>query len=429
VAFIKGTIGANRLEGTEYYDELSGLGGDDHLIGRAGYDVLDGGTGADRMEGGEGEDRFIVDDIGDVVVELAGEGWDMVRSAISYALGAEVESLLLTGTAALAGTGNGAANGLIGNSGSNRLSGLDGGDSLDGGAGADLMIGGAGDDVYHIDDTGDRVVERNDAGSDWVYSSVDFALPDHVEGLFLKDGAVSGRGNALDNLIEGNSAANRLDGRGGADDLFGGAGNDLYIVDHLGDRPQEGPGEGIDTVMASVSHALAFGLEKLTLTGLARSGTGNDLDNDIRGNATANTLSGGDGADVISGAGGNDRISGGAGRDRLSGGAGEDVFSFDARLVQNVNFDQILDFSPVDDVIRLDKAEFAAIATSGRLNADAFVTAVNAVDAEDRIIHDRATGRIFYDRDGNGAAAKIAFAQVEPGLALSNADFVAYTGG
>jgi hypothetical protein len=35
-----------------------------------------------------------------------------------------------------------------------------------------------------------------------------------------------------------------------------------------------------------------------------------------------------------------------------------------------------------------------------------------------------ATGRIYYDADGNGAGAQVLFAQVNAGLALTNADFL-----
>ena len=60
--------------------------------------------------GGTGDDVFFVDNTGDVVVELAGEGNDTVVSSLrSYTLLDHVENLTLTGSA-LDGAGNAAAN-------------------------------------------------------------------------------------------------------------------------------------------------------------------------------------------------------------------------------------------------------------------------------------------------------------------------------
>ena len=86
--------------------------------------------GADIMAGGAGNDTYMVDDTGDVVTELADEGTDTVQSYLAnYTLGANVENLTLTGSAALNGTGNAQANVLSGNAGNNILTGGAGGDS------------------------------------------------------------------------------------------------------------------------------------------------------------------------------------------------------------------------------------------------------------------------------------------------------------
>ena len=62
-----------------------------------------------------------------------------MQTSINYTLADEVERLVLTGNADLAGTGNALANTLTGNSGANRL---------DGGAGADILTGGDGADMF-----------------------------------------------------------------------------------------------------------------------------------------------------------------------------------------------------------------------------------------------------------------------------------------
>src|SRR5690606_9497695 len=65
------------------------------IIGNSSDNILDGVTGADTMIGGAGNDTYYVDDAGDVVIELAGDGVDVIQSSISYTLGSNVENLVL----------------------------------------------------------------------------------------------------------------------------------------------------------------------------------------------------------------------------------------------------------------------------------------------------------------------------------------------
>jgi len=122
-------------------DHISGTGNADvnELVGNDGNNRLDGRAGADTMSGGQGNDVYVVDDAGDTVVELAGQGTDTVKATIDYTLGANVERLTLMGSADINGGGNELANVLTGNGGANRL---------DGGLGADSLTGGAGGDTY-----------------------------------------------------------------------------------------------------------------------------------------------------------------------------------------------------------------------------------------------------------------------------------------
>jgi Ca2+-binding RTX toxin-like protein len=138
----------NTLIGNSGNNLLSGSGGDDILTGGLGNDTLDGGIGNDVMTGGGGNDTYVVSAATDIISEAASADIDTVQSAISYVLGATLENLQLTGTSALAGTGNSADNRLTGNTGANTLKGLLGDDTLLGGGGNDSLTGGGGADHF-----------------------------------------------------------------------------------------------------------------------------------------------------------------------------------------------------------------------------------------------------------------------------------------
>lgn len=206
---------------------------------------------------------------------------------------------------------------LIGTALADMLTGLAGNDTLDGGLGADVMDGGLGNDTYVVDNIGDVVTEALNAGTDTIRSSISYILGANVENLTLTGAAaISGIGNALNNVMLGNAAANvlvgdlgadTLDGGLGADTLIGGVGNDSYFIDNVGDVVVESMGGGVDTVQSGVSHSLSADVENLVLTGvLALNGTGNTLNNALTGNTAANILNGGTGADSMRGGLGND---------------------------------------------------------------------------------------------------------------------------
>jgi len=313
---LSGTSGADNLTGGVGNDTLNGLAGNDTLTGNAGDDRLDGGTGNDSLIGGAGNDTYIVDSATDVITEATGQGTDLVQSAVTYTLGANVENLTLTGTAAN-GTGNTLNNVLSGNSANN---------TLDGGAGADTLIGGAGNDTYTIDNTADVITEQTNEGTDLVQSSVAYTLSANVENLTLTGtNAISGTGNTLDNSLTGNSANNTLTGGAGndvlsggtgTDTMVGGTGNDTYVIDVTADVVTEAANEGIDLVQAGATYTLSSNVENLTLTGSGTiNGTGNALDNVLTGNSANNTLTGAAGNDVLNGGTGNDTMVGGSGND------------------------------------------------------------------------------------------------------------------
>lgn len=68
MAKIHGDKRDNKLEGTQFNDDIEGRGGDDKLFGYggnddleggSGNDILDGGAGRNDLEGGAGADVFI----------------------------------------------------------------------------------------------------------------------------------------------------------------------------------------------------------------------------------------------------------------------------------------------------------------------------------------------------------------------------------
>jgi Ca2+-binding RTX toxin-like protein len=233
------------------------------------------------------------------VVENANEGNDTVYATADFRLSANIENLILQGTAHLQGYGNGLANTLYGNFGNN---------ILDGDAGADGMIGGAGNDVYYVDNASDAVSENANEGTDTVSASINYMLGANVENLTLTGtGGTSGTGNSGNNSITGNSGNNVLDGGVGADTMAGGAGNDAYLVDNGGDAVIENANEGSDTVYASIHYRLTANVENLVLQGGADlQAYGNSLANAIYGNSGNNLLNGDAGADIMSGGTGND---------------------------------------------------------------------------------------------------------------------------
>ena len=422
------------LSGNRFKNVLAGAGGDDQLYGREEDDRLVGGAGSDRTDGGIGNDVHVIDRASDVVIERVNEGTDRILAQASYALAADAHVEILStasnaGLAAINLTGNGFANTLIGNAGANRLN---------GGRGIDTLSGLGGNDLYVVDHADDRVVEAAGGGADRVFASVSYTLaaPAQVETLSTLSSAATTAidltGNGFANRLVGNAGANLLNGGGGADSLAGLGGDDRYVVDSQSDAVAERAGDGDDRIYASASYALAAGshVEILSTINSAAAAAinlaGNALANSLIGNAGDNLLHGGAGNDSLAGLGAADALFGGAGTDRLVGGAGADNFHFDTTLNEAANVDLIADFT-TDDAIHLNRGIFAGIGADGTLAPSAFRAGTAATDASDRIIHDSATGNLYYDADGEDGAAQILFGRVAPGIVLAAGDFVAYS--
>lgn len=451
-----GSSYSNTLIGNAHDNFLRGGGGNDTLVGDDGNDRLSGEAGNDGLIGGRGSDTYYVDG-GDAVFEAAGEGVDSVYTSENFALaaGQEVELLEVSGpgwTHQIDLWGNEFDNTLRGAAGTNilrggvgrdTLYGLAGDDYLDGGEGADFMFGGVGNDTYYVDSASDVFGEFAGEGSDRVATSVSWRLASgaSIETLEVTNSTSTENidlfGNAFDQVIAGNfgnnylfaddgndvlagyAGADVLDGGAGndvligglgADQMIGGSGSDKYYVDNQNDVVTEAVAGGFDTVASSISYKLAAGVQVEVFEPVTFSSTealnfsGNEFSNKIYGNN------------------GNNILNGGAGSDELEGLGGSDTFVFADALGAN-NIDRINDFTVGADKMLLDSQTFNNLAP-GLLVASSFVTGDRALDADDRIIYDRATGALWFDSDGTGSIAAIQFAVIGSGLNLSASDFL-----
>jgi trimeric autotransporter adhesin len=358
----------NDLIGNLLANKLTGGAGNDTLNGLDGNDTLDGGAGSDSLVGGLGNDTYVVDHVGDVLVEQADGGTDSasvaIATATTYALGEHVENATVTSTAAVSLVGNGADNLLTGNAAANRLEGGAGNDTLDGKAGLDSFVGGTGDDTYIIDQAGElaRIIESADEGSDTLkiaYANASTTVAQTV--------SLTGNLTAIDNVTV--------------------SGSGLFNV------------------------------------------TGNELDNSLTGNGSANVLDGGLGSDTLIGLGGNDTLIGGerddvliggAGNDLLNGGAGADRFVFTSKLTADA--DRVADFAD-GDLLFLQGSVFTALGASGALDPNAFALGTAATTAAQHVIYDGSTGNLYYDADGSGVGAKVLVAALNDHPVLDAGDF------
>jgi Ca2+-binding RTX toxin-like protein len=320
---------------------------------------------------------------------------------------------------------------IFGESGNDYLNGGLDSDLLTGGTGNDRIDGGAGADRAYFTDPMNATVNLGLTAAQNTGHGIDTILNiehvttgsgnDRLTGNSLGNSLVSGAGN---DVLNGASGNDTLAGDAGSDTLTGGTGNDridggsgsdrasftgtVNTTVNLGLTTAQNTGHGIDTIL-NVEHI--------------SSGSGHDR---LTGNSLANTFVSGAGNDVLNGAAGNDTLSGGAGSDTLTGGSGSDSFIFNTALGSG-NVDRITDFNAVADTIQLENAIFARLA-EGTLSASAFAsnTTGNAADASDRIIYESDTGRLYYDSDGTGAAAKVHFATLATGLTLTSSDFFVF---
>jgi serralysin len=225
--------------GANIEDLILGTGGvtafgnslNNFLYGNAGaVNYLQGGGGNDTMVGGDGNDTYYVDSAGDGVVEtnadLATGGRDTVSSSISYALGLNVEDLLLSGNAAINANGNALNNYLVGNDVANLISGFDGNDWLVGGLGQDTLVGGNGADRFDFNALPESLAgDDRDAITDFSHAQGDLVDVSGIDAnsSLASDQAFSFIGAAAFGLLAGqlrfaaNILAGDVNGDGTAD--------------------------------------------------------------------------------------------------------------------------------------------------------------------------------------------------------------------
>ncbi|MDP3333673.1 MAG: M10 family metallopeptidase C-terminal domain-containing protein, partial [Methylococcaceae bacterium] len=242
--------------------------GNDRLIGNSADNILNGGAGADIMLGGLGNDTYYVDNAGDVVTENVNAGVDIVYARSSCVLTDNIENLMLTGVAAINGTGNTLNNQLVGNTASNVLNGGAGDDLLDGGVSdvynpgiVDVLIGGTGNDTFlargfygtgyynggadtdlldfsqassytaarrSAESAGVKVDLAAGIASSYYLKAFNYAWAD-INGQIAVTGIENVKGTTQGDSLSGDVNANVLDGGAGNDSLYGQNGADTFI--------------------------------------------------------------------------------------------------------------------------------------------------------------------------------------------------------
>ncbi|MGA0532715.1 hypothetical protein [Hansschlegelia sp. KR7-227] len=209
--------------------------------------------------------------------------------------------------------------------------------------------------------------------------------------------------NTGDDFLQSFNGNDTLYGNGGADTLDGGSGRDTSSYEFAGGR-----------VHADLRGELAG-------VGEAKGDVFVSIENVI-GSRYADAIHGDDASNYLNGM---------LGKDTLYGHGGADKFDF-TTAIKTTSADVIGDFEHGVDDIRLEGDIFKDIGfgRGGAMQAKHFYTGTAAHDANDRIIYDRASGKLFYDADGDtaGGVKAVQFATLlkVDGVApeLSQTDFL-----
>lgn len=149
---------------------------------------------------------------------------------------------------------------------------------------------------------------------------------------------------------------------------------------------------------------------------------GTEHNDKLVGRAGNDTLFGVFGDDIVKGGKGDDLLFSFGGMSKLWGGADDDLFAFLIDpMIPSAGIGKIKDFHVGEDLIGLET--FDDSLTPGYLAKAQFHKGTEATKAGHLIIYDKASGKIYFDIDGNGIEAQFQFAKVTPGTKLGASDF------
>jgi Ca2+-binding RTX toxin-like protein len=176
---------------------------------------------------------------------------------------------------------------------------------------------------------------------------------------------------------------------------------------------------GDDTYSGAAGHLVG-----IVFGGAGIDGITGGADNDhFKGGSGGDTLRGNAGKDLLEGEAGSDTLFGGTGNDKLIGGANNDFFVFNTALNATTNRDIVTDFVHGQDKFQLENAVFSHLGAAGVLKASFFFVGTAAHDADDHIIYNHATGKVFYDSNGDAAGGSTLFAVLTIKPVLTASDF------
>ena len=384
------------LRGTAGADSLEGFGGDDRLTGGDGADTLDGGEGNDTVDysGETGPRGVIVNLSSNLFLAPVGHP-DAPRSVgPGEALDTFSNYDTLISIETVVGTAND--------------------DWMVGSAGANWIETGAGNDTVNAN-----------GGNDFIYFGGALDENDSVDG---------GAGTDTLGLLGDYSAGLTLSG----DQLAG----IERLVMYSGIQIAPGT-DRFDYSITTTDSAVAAGAiltvfapnlqsdEQLIFNGLAetngrfwiRSGAGNDI---LVGGDQADSIQGGAGDDQLYGRGGDDYLVGGLGADQLRGGFGVDRFHYD-----DVSESTAASMDTITDFTHIDRIDLRSIDADGNAtNGDTAFTFIGSGAFSNVAGQLRATntsGNIWLvegDVDGDGNADIVIQVTLLDTAPLTGADFM-----
>jgi Ca2+-binding RTX toxin-like protein len=459
---LTGGTSDNILWGGDGNDSLNGGQGHDRLEGGNNDDMLEGGAGNDTLDGGAGTNTARYSGSAGARVDLTRSG---AQNTVSYGVDILIGIVNLEGgSGADEFTGNSADNRLIGNGGNDILKGGGGNDFLDGGTGTNTAVFFGASTEYTISaknpDGTYTVTDNHAAARDGVDTLKNVRLVKFSDKtVALTNGGPTGFelfpasmsedkavGAALGSFYatdpDGDPLTYSIVSNPGGFFGLNGNGKGLVLTKKLDYETAtkhtitikvDDQYGGVLTKTFTISVYNVVETTPLVLTGTSKEDqlvgeAGNDKLLGLAGNDRLfgqignDALNGGTGNDTVAGGVGNDTLTGGAGSDVLFGDKGKDVFVFDQKPNVSSNLDYIQDFTPTDDVIHLSRSIFTKIA-KGTLSSKAFVVGNQFKDKDDRILHLKEAGALFYDPDGTGSAKAIQFANLGKNLKLTSKDF------